>query len=48
MMHWYTNTTIVSVQTAKWIEDCFVYTTKNNRLNYVVGSDSYTVTNLEK
>lgn len=36
-----------SVKTAKWIEDCFVYTTANNRLNYLVGSESYTVTNLE-
>ncbi|KAK2463732.1 hypothetical protein APHAL10511_004225 [Amanita phalloides] len=32
-----------SVQTAKWVGDCFVYTTTNNRLAYFVGKDSYTI-----
>jgi coatomer subunit beta' len=42
-----TNIWIRSVKTAKWVEDCFVYTTANNRLNYLVGSESYTITNLD-
>ncbi|KAH8092503.1 coatomer beta [Cristinia sonorae] len=33
-----------SVKTAKWIGDCFIYTTGANRLNYFVGSESYTIT----
>ena len=32
-----------SVKTAKWIGDCFIYTTGANRLNYFVGTDSYTI-----
>lgn len=33
-----------SVKTAKWIGDCFIYTTVSNRLNYFVGTESYTIT----
>ncbi|KAF7432578.1 hypothetical protein PC9H_004520 [Pleurotus ostreatus] len=32
-----------SVRTAKWIGDCFIYTTTTNRLCYFVGSESYTI-----
>ncbi|OAX39081.1 Coatomer, beta' subunit [Rhizopogon vinicolor AM-OR11-026] len=32
-----------SVKTAKWIGDCFIYTTGGNRLNYFVGNESYTI-----
>ncbi|KAH7923637.1 Coatomer, beta' subunit [Leucogyrophana mollusca] len=32
-----------SVQTAKWIGDCFIYTTAGKRLNYFVGNESYTI-----
>ncbi|EGN94961.1 hypothetical protein SERLA73DRAFT_76979 [Serpula lacrymans var. lacrymans S7.3] len=32
-----------NVKTAKWIGDCFIYTTVGNRLNYFVGSESYTI-----
>ncbi|KAF9463704.1 coatomer protein [Collybia nuda] len=32
-----------SVKTAKWIGDCFIYTTSTNRLCYFVGTESYTV-----
>ncbi|KAG6836087.1 hypothetical protein H0H93_011499 [Arthromyces matolae] len=32
-----------SVKTAKWVGDCLVYTTANNRLCYFVGNDSYTI-----
>lgn len=36
--------TLDSVKTAKWIGDCFIYTTVSNRLNYFVGTESYTIT----
>ncbi|KAL0950314.1 hypothetical protein HGRIS_010289 [Hohenbuehelia grisea] len=32
-----------SVKTAKWIGDCFIYTTSTNRLCYFVGNESYTI-----
>ena len=32
------------VRTAKWIGDCFIYTTAANRLNYFIGTESYTIT----
>ena len=35
------------VQTGKWIGDCFVYTTKANRLNYLVGGQSHTITHFD-
>ncbi|KIJ98527.1 hypothetical protein K443DRAFT_207234 [Laccaria amethystina LaAM-08-1] len=31
------------VKTAKWVGDCFIYTTSTNRLSYFVGSESYTI-----
>ncbi|KAK0190304.1 coatomer protein [Armillaria mellea] len=31
------------VRTAKWVGDCFIYTTSTKRLCYFVGSESYTV-----
>ncbi|TFK33271.1 coatomer protein [Crucibulum laeve] len=31
------------VRTAKWIGDCFIYTTSANRLSYFVGTESYTI-----
>ena len=33
-----------SVKTGKWVGDCFIYTTATNRLNYFVGTESYTIT----
>ncbi|KAF7798395.1 hypothetical protein EIP86_009616 [Pleurotus ostreatoroseus] len=33
-----------NVKTGKWIGDCFIYTTASNRLNYFVGTESYTIT----
>ncbi|OSC97980.1 coatomer beta [Trametes coccinea BRFM310] len=33
-----------NVKTAKWIGDCFIYTTAANRLNYFIGTESYTIT----
>lgn len=32
-----------SVTTAKWVGDCFIYTTAGNRVNYFVGNESYTI-----
>lgn len=37
-----------SVKTAKWVGDCFIYTTASNRLNYFVGTESYTITPLDQ
>ncbi|KAH8814640.1 coatomer protein [Flagelloscypha sp. PMI_526] len=37
-----------SVKTAKWIGDCFIYTTGTNRLAYFVGSESYTIGTTEQ
>lgn len=37
-----------SVKTAKWIGDCFLYTTAANRLSYFVGSESYLIANFDK
>ncbi|GLB34322.1 putative the coatomer is a cytosolic protein complex that binds to dilysine motifs and reversibly associates with Golgi non- clathrin-coated vesicles, which further mediate biosynthetic protein transport from the ER, via the Golgi up to the trans Golgi network [Lyophyllum shimeji] len=31
------------VKTAKWVGDCLIYTTSNNRLCYFVGNESYTI-----
>ncbi|KAF8583901.1 coatomer beta [Ramaria rubella] len=35
------------VKTAKWVGDCFVYTNSANRLNYLVGSQTHTVTHFD-
>ncbi|KAF8121048.1 coatomer WD associated region-domain-containing protein [Boletus edulis] len=32
-----------NVMTAKWVGDCFIYTTTGNRINYFVGNESYTI-----
>ncbi|KAF8187171.1 coatomer protein [Pholiota molesta] len=32
-----------SVKSAKWVGDCFIYTTATNRLCYFVGTESYTI-----
>ncbi|KAG8937127.1 hypothetical protein FRC02_006327 [Tulasnella sp. 418] len=36
-----------SVKTARWIGECFVYTNAANRLNYLVGQQSHTVTQFD-
>lgn len=35
------------VQTAKWIGDCFIYTTDANCLNYLVGGQTHTITHFD-
>ncbi|KAG8828474.1 hypothetical protein FRB91_002821 [Serendipita sp. 411] len=37
-----------SVKTAKWIGECFIYTNSANRLNYLLGTQTNTVTQFEK
>lgn len=37
-----------SVRTGKWIGDCFIYTTLTNRLNYLVGNETYTISHFDK
>ncbi|KIY66325.1 Coatomer, beta' subunit [Cylindrobasidium torrendii FP15055 ss-10] len=32
-----------TVRTARWVDDCFIYTTASKRLSYFVGSESYTI-----
>ena len=39
---------VYSVKTAKWIGDCFIYTTANNRLCYFIGTESYTVSPFDR
>ena len=36
-----------SVRTGQWIGDCFVYTTSTNRLNYLVGDQTYTISHFD-
>lgn len=36
-----------TVRTGKWLEDCFIYTTSNNRLNYLVGSMTNTISHFD-
>ncbi|KAJ3991040.1 coatomer protein [Lentinula boryana] len=36
-----------SVKTAKWIGDCFIYTTSSNRLMYFMGNESYSISPLD-
>lgn len=37
-----------TVQTGRWVGDCFVYTNKNARLNYAVGAEVSTLVHLER
>ena len=36
-----------SVRTGQWIGDCFVYTSSTNRLNYLVGDQTYTISHFD-
>jgi coatomer subunit beta' len=40
--------TIHSVRTGEWVGDCFIYTNSTNRLNYLVGDQTYTVSHFDK
>lgn len=37
-----------SVRTGEWIGDCFVYTNSTQRLNYLVGDQTYTVSHFDQ
>ncbi|KAG6013043.1 hypothetical protein E4U43_007512 [Claviceps pusilla] len=37
-----------SVRTGEWVGDCFLYTNSTNRLNYLVGDQTYTVSHFDK
>ncbi len=37
-----------SVRTGQWVGDCFIYTNGTNRLNYLVGDQTYTVSHFDQ
>ncbi|KAL1874929.1 hypothetical protein VTK73DRAFT_10355 [Phialemonium thermophilum] len=37
-----------SVRTGEWVGDCFFYTNSTNRLNYLVGDQTYTVSHFDQ
>jgi coatomer subunit beta' len=37
-----------SVRTGEWVGDCFLYTSSTNRLNYLVGDQTYTVSHFDQ
>ncbi|KAK4958618.1 Coatomer subunit beta' [Elasticomyces elasticus] len=37
-----------SVRTGQWVGDCFVYTNSTNRLNYLVGDQTYTISHFDQ
>lgn len=36
-----------SVRTGQWVGDCFIYTNSTNRLNYLVGDQTYTISHFD-
>ena len=36
-----------SIRSARWVGDCLVYTTSNNRLNYLVGGQTHTISHFD-
>lgn len=36
-----------SVRTGTWVGDCFIYTNSTNRLNYLVGDQTYTISHFD-
>ena len=37
-----------NVRTGQWVGDCFIYTNSTNRLNYLVGDKTYTVSHFDQ
>ena len=37
-----------AVRTGQWVGDCFIYTNSTNRLNYLVGDQTYTVSHFDQ
>ena len=42
------NLTSCSVRTGEWVGDCFIYTNSTNRLNYLVGDQTYTISHFDQ
>jgi coatomer subunit beta' len=40
--------TTFSVRTGEWVGDCFIYTNSTNRLNYLVGDQTYTISHFDQ
>lgn len=39
---------VCSVMTGEWVGDCFIYTNSTNRLNYLVGDQTYTISHFDQ
>jgi coatomer subunit beta' len=37
-----------NVRTGEWVGDCFIYTNSTNRLNYLVGDQTYTISHFDQ
>ena len=37
-----------SIRTGEWVGDCFIYTNSTNRLNYLVGDQTYTISHFDQ
>ncbi|RFU78382.1 coatomer subunit beta [Trichoderma arundinaceum] len=37
-----------TIRTGEWVGDCFIYTNSTNRLNYLVGDQTYTISHFDK
>lgn len=37
-----------TVRTGEWVGDCFIYTSSTNRLNYLVGDQTYTISHFDQ
>ncbi|KAL6883158.1 coatomer WD associated region domain-containing protein [Trichoderma longibrachiatum] len=37
-----------TIRTGVWVGDCFIYTNSTNRLNYLVGDQTYTISHFDK
>ena len=37
-----------SIKTGQWVGDCFIYTNSANRLNYLVGDQTYTIAHFDQ
>ncbi|KAL7800317.1 coatomer WD associated region domain-containing protein [Trichoderma ceciliae] len=37
-----------TIRTGEWVGDCFIYTNNTNRLNYLVGDQTYTISHFDK
>lgn len=39
---------MLSIRTGEWVGDCFIYTNSTNRLNYLVGDQTYTISHFDQ